>query len=117
MALAVNQQTDLTTQVVHAVADNYPAGQARIVDHSTPDGRVPVLIIDAVQRAEVIVPAGVPLTTMRASLAETELPLEVWVLVEASRMGAAHRALRGSGVMLQPWWEDGHIHFGRPERS
>lgn len=117
MALAVNQHTDLTALVVHAVADNYPAGHARVTDHDTPDGRVPVLIVESAQRAEVIVPAGVALTTMRPSLVEADLPRDVWVLVEASRLGAAHRALRGSGVTLQPWWEDGHIHFGRPERS
>lgn len=117
MALAVNQQTDLTSMVVHAVADNYPAGHARVSDHITPDGAVPVLLIDSAERAEIVVPAGVALATMRPSLTEAELPRDVWVLVEASRMGAAHRALRGSGFTLQPFWEDGHIHFGRPERS
>ncbi len=117
MALAVNQYTDLTALVVHAVAENYPAGQAHLTDHSTPDGPVPVLIVDSVQRAEVIVPAGVSLATMGPTLLDADFPRDVWILVEASRMGAAHRALRGTGVAIQPWWEDGHIHFGRPERS
>lgn len=117
MALAVNQHADLTALVVHAVADNYPTGHARVTDHETPEGRVPVLIVDAAERAEVIVPAGIPLTSVSPSLADADLPQDVWVLVEASRMGAAHRAMRGTGVTIQPWWEDGHIHFGRPERS
>lgn len=41
---------------------------------------------------------------------------KVAVLVPAGRMGEAHRALRGSPVMLQPWWVDGdRVRFGGPE--
>jgi len=38
------------------------------------------------------------------------------VIVPASRMGEAHRALRGSPVTLQPWWVDQEgVRFGGPE--
>ncbi|MEX2323053.1 MAG: hypothetical protein WEA29_04705 [Acidimicrobiia bacterium] len=38
------------------------------------------------------------------------------VVVPASRMGEAHRALRGEPLTLQPWWRDGEtVRFGGPE--
>ena len=41
---------------------------------------------------------------------------KVIVVVPASRMGEAHRALRGVPVMLQPWWADrDQVRFGGPE--
>lgn len=41
---------------------------------------------------------------------------QVAVLVEAGRMGEAHRTLRGFPVELQSWWDDGdRICFGGPE--
>ncbi len=41
---------------------------------------------------------------------------QVAVIVPARRMGEAHRDLRGSQAMLQPWWPDGeHVRFGGPE--
>jgi hypothetical protein len=40
----------------------------------------------------------------------------VSVVVPSTRMGEAHRALRGSPVTLQPWWADGEsVRFGGPE--
>ena len=117
MALAVNQQTDMTAMVAQAVIDNYPAGAVRFSDQTTPAGTVPVLRIDDADRAEVIVPASIPLTAVGPALANAMLPSDVWIIVAAERMGAAHRALRGTGFRLQPWWEDGRIQFGRPERS
>jgi len=40
----------------------------------------------------------------------------VSVIVPASRMGEAHRVLRGTPVTLQPWWPDGDgVRFGGPE--
>lgn len=40
----------------------------------------------------------------------------VGVIVPSGRMGEAHRALRGTPVMLQPWWPDGEtVRFGGPE--
>lgn len=40
----------------------------------------------------------------------------VVVLVPAPRMGEAHRALRGTGATLQPWWPDDEaVRFGGPE--
>lgn len=40
---------------------------------------------------------------------------QVSVVVPAARMGEAHRALRGSPVTLQPWWDDEGVRFGGPE--
>ena len=41
---------------------------------------------------------------------------DVSVIVAASRMGEAHRALRGAPITLQPWWADGEsVRFGGPE--
>jgi len=41
---------------------------------------------------------------------------QVAVIIPASRMGEAHRALRGSPVTLQPWWsDDDGVRFGGPE--
>ena len=119
MALAVNQQSDMTAMVAQAVIDNYPSGTVRFSDEVTPDGTVSVLVIDDADRAEVIVPAAVPLTAVGPALAQAQamLPSDIWILVAAERMGAAHRVLRGTGFRLQPWWQDGHIQFGRPERS
>ena len=40
----------------------------------------------------------------------------VAVVVPAVRMGEAHRALRGSSAVVQPWWIDGErVRFGGPE--
>lgn len=42
--------------------------------------------------------------------------LALCVVIPASRMGEAHRALRGSPLTLQPWWRDGEtVRFGGPE--
>ena len=41
---------------------------------------------------------------------------DVSVIVPASRMGEAHRALRGAPITLQPWWsDDDGVRFGGPE--
>ena len=41
---------------------------------------------------------------------------DVSVIVPSSRMGEAHRALRGTPITLQPWWFDGEdVRFGGPE--
>ncbi|MFH1104488.1 MAG: hypothetical protein V1757_06040 [Actinomycetota bacterium] len=55
-----------------------------------------------------------PLAAVSRTSAGPEWQLSV--IVPASRMGEAHRALRGSPVTLQPWWADREtIRFGGPE--
>lgn len=117
MALAVHQLGDLTGSVAQAVIDNYPSGHTRLIDWQTPEGSVPTLLVESADRAEMIVPRSIPLAALGPALTTGELPAEVWVLVAADRMGAAHRTLRGTGVWLQPWWGNERIQFGRPERT
>ena len=55
-----------------------------------------------------------PLAAMSRASAGPEW--QVSVIVPTSRMGEAHRALRGSPVTLQPWWSDDEgVRFGGAE--
>lgn len=117
MALVTDSATTISSPVVDAALGHYSPGRARRIEWQAADGAIPALIIGSNVRLEIVVPDDVGLASLRAHIAEVANVDEIWVLVGAARMGAAHRALRGSGAMIQPWWDDGRIHFGRPERS
>ena len=69
------------------------------------------------QRIEIVVAAEMSLVDLRDDVIELGDGPDVCVVVAASRMGEAHRALRGAPCVVQPWWtEDGATHFGRPEQ-
>lgn len=70
-----------------------------------------VVCEDAVE----LVPTG-DFVGLKGALAELTLGTDVIVVVEANRLGEAHRMLRGTNCVLQPWWKDGgSVSFGATE--
>lgn len=56
------------------------------------------------------------LSDLRPAIGVLAVDADVVVLVAAARMGDAHRFLRGTECVLQPWWRtDGVISFGATE--
>lgn len=81
------------------------------------DGTAHVLVIRELGRVECVLDHDADPTVYPAVVSDlARAGWEVWALIPTEQMGAAHRALRGAPVMLQPWWMTGdHVHFGRPE--
>lgn len=113
MALAIHTNEAEAVAEASLVAHRAHRLEA-VVDSSLP---VPVIRCPDLKTAEL---ALGPRHDVRSITAEIEtLVLEGWevtVLVPSRQLGVAHAVLRGTPVILQPWWtEAGLVHFGRPE--
>ena len=78
----------------------------------------PAVVVPEANEVECFPRAGDDLGDLRAPLRGLfATGWSITVLVSSSRMGEAHRALRGVPVTIQPWWEDeaGAVCFGGPE--
>lgn len=117
MALAVTTTDPSLETVVGALLAHYPAST---VAASAWSFRSSIVHVDVPSdgHVELIVPDDEPLAPLGFQVARLAADTTVTVVVASHRMGTAHRALRGSGAVVQPWWLDGEtVCFGRAEHT
>ncbi len=89
----------------------------RLEAHIDSDGFLPTVVCAETRSVELALGEGADVRELEAKV--TELASDGWeltLLVPSRQLGVAHAVLRGSPVLLQPWWtEGGLVHFGRPE--
>lgn len=89
----------------------------RLAAHIDIEGLVPTVVCTETRSVEMALGDETDVQALSDNVAA--LVGEGWeltILVPSRRLGIAHSLLRGSPVLLQPWWtEGGLVHFGRPE--
>lgn len=74
----------------------------------------PIDVVVCADSTEIV--ADGRLDVVVSAIVDLAVGTEVVVLVDAARMGEAHRALRGIECVLQPWWRtEGTVSFGAVE--
>lgn len=117
MALAATTTDRQLDLVVTTLLSHYPAGAA-IASGWSFRSHIVHVEVPAEAHIELIIPDDEPLAPLGHQVACLAAESTVTVVVGCHRMGTAHRALRGTGALIQPWWEtEDTIHFGRAERT
>lgn len=128
MAVAVQVEVTAVADVVRSTVAHYTKRHEPVVESWLAEiAGVPVTdslgfhsCVAAIDRriVEIVVPSATDASGLSAVVWDLAYSgWQVTVLVPASDLGSAHRALRGTPCRLQPWWyHGGELVFGHHER-
>ncbi len=125
MAVAVRDVVTEVDLVVEAALRIYASRResavdtalAELLEDAGPVGAWRAVVAGASRTVEVVLDEGTdPAELATAVWRLAGRGLRVVVLVGAAEIGEAHRALRGTPCLLQPWWvAEDTVRFGRHE--